>query len=615
MPSFLTQHNVRLVNSSPYHPQSQGKIERSNSELKRKLNYLKVTRAGGSNWAKCLSEVAYAINSQPKEVLGYQTPFAVYFGRGTSSADYIRRKASLASKRCGDRMKTVKGNFCCSIYKPGEKVLVKYPFQVRVPKRRSVVIAKILKRNKSFSKYQVTYTDPNGITKKTWVSVENITSLTVEEEKIRREKSKTYFLEKRQRENHRRKYYITLSSVEDAEEETDKDECERYHETNTCSGEKNKTDDTIFIPGVRITFNPTNYGNCQFDALAHQLNSLGLYRTGDQLRQSAIMHLRENRHLYVDFFRNDQYFDMYLDHMSLKTTYGDHFTLQAISRMFCLQILVISKLGQENHRIVSDSGRFELDLPIITVGHYPEGLGEHYVIVVCDNLNKFLSDTHDFVFTERVSVTQSSPSESENEIPLSANMENENSDRSSVVPANDSDVHQSDSDDVIVMPPETSPSLESPPPVPLSESTPSTNEDAENSPLPENGQIDHSDSFLADMPNTPLLPDLVLENVIRFCIDLYPESLFRLQYVNRFFMHVVRSIGLPRIHINNMIMPEVPNPVCIRRLVRRFGRHSGLTCRLREIIQDQRFFNTWLVLFSEGNNWYEIRNIFWKKRI
>lgn len=249
------------------------------------------------------------------------------------------------------------------------------------------------------------------------------------------------------------------------------------------------------------------------------------------------------------------------------------------------------------------------------MGHYPEGLGEHYVSVVCDNLNKFLSDTHDFVFTERVSVTQSSPSESENEIPLSANMENENSDRSSVVPANDSDVHQSASDDVIVMPPETSPSLESPPPVPLSESTPSTNEDAENSPLPENGQIDHSDSFLADMPNTPLLPDLVLENVIRFCIDLYPESLFRLQYVNRFFMHVVRSIGLPRIHINNMLMPEVPNPVCIRRLVRRFGRHSGLTCRLREIIQDQRFFNTWLVLFSEGNNWYEIRNIFWKKRI
>ena len=120
--------------------------------------------------------------------------------------------------------------------------------------------------------------------------------------------------------------------------------------------------------------------------------------------------------------------------------------------------------------------------------------------------------------------------------------------------------------------------------------------------------------FLAEMPNTPLLPNLVLENVIRFCIDLYPESIFRLQFVNRFFMHVVRSIGLPRIHINTMILPEVLNPVCIRRLVRRFGRHSGLICRLRENIQDQRFFNHGLVLFAEGNNWYEIRNIFWKKR-
>ena len=84
---------------------------------------------------------------------------------------------------------------------------------------------------------------------------------------------------------------------------------------------------------------------------------------------------------------------MYLDHMSIKTTYGNHSTLQVISRMFCLQIFVISKLGQENRRIVSDSGRFELDLPIITVGHYPEGLVEHHVSVVCDNLNKFLPDT------------------------------------------------------------------------------------------------------------------------------------------------------------------------------------------------------------------------------
>ena len=123
-----------------------------------------------------------------------------------------------------------------------------------MPKRRSVVIAKIFRRNKSFSKYQVTYTDPNRITKTTWVSLANITSLTAEEEKIRREKSRIIFLEKRQRENHRKKYYITLSSVKDTEEDTDKDECEGYHETNTCSVEKHKTDDTIFIPGVRITF-------------------------------------------------------------------------------------------------------------------------------------------------------------------------------------------------------------------------------------------------------------------------------------------------------------------------------------------------------------------------
>lgn len=123
--------------------------------------------------------------------------------------------------------------------------------------------------------------------------MENITSLTVEEEKKRREKSKKFFQEKRRRENHRRKYYIAITPSTETQRNSDHDkekgqsEPEIPHLLRNCV--EDNANDAIFIPGVRITLNPTSYGNCQFDALAYQLNSLGLFRTGDQLRHSAIL--------------------------------------------------------------------------------------------------------------------------------------------------------------------------------------------------------------------------------------------------------------------------------------------------------------------------------------
>lgn len=292
--------------------------------------------------------------------------------------------------------------------------------------------------------------------------------------------------------------------------------------------------------------------------------------------------------------------------MSASTTYGDHFTLQAIARIFCLQILVISKQGQGQHRIIPDTGRFDPDLPIITVGHYQEGLGEHYVSVVCANVHNFLPNIQASLIPETDPVFQSQFFEPENEILSPTHQANDNLEVSSGSPATDTNIRQSESAGSICILPD-----------PLLEPHPSTSEDTERSSCPEKKSSDeHNSSWHAETSNTesPLLPNLVLENIIRICIKLYPESMFRQHYVGRFFMYVVRSAGLPLIHINNLIMPDIPNPVCIRRLVSRFGRNSGLICRLREIVHCRRFLNTWLVLFEEGNNLYEIQNIFYRKR-
>ena len=211
LPSFLSRRNVKLINSRPYHPQSQGKVERNNATLKKRLRYRVAKKKTGDNWVNNLRKVSSAMNNTPKECLGYQSPFSVYYARDRRP-DRCRKKAAEYSARCATREKSYKDGSSCSIYQKGEKVLIKYPLRSRVPRKRAVIVGKILKRNKTFSKYYVAYIDPDGKRQQSWVSVESITSLTMEQEKIRKKESKRIFQDMRKKENHRTKYYIPVQT-------------------------------------------------------------------------------------------------------------------------------------------------------------------------------------------------------------------------------------------------------------------------------------------------------------------------------------------------------------------------------------------------------------------
>ena len=67
---------VKMIHSRPYHPQSQGKVERSHRALRSKMEYdlLKMGKKG-LNWAKALPEYQNILNEDPKEVLQYKSPF------------------------------------------------------------------------------------------------------------------------------------------------------------------------------------------------------------------------------------------------------------------------------------------------------------------------------------------------------------------------------------------------------------------------------------------------------------------------------------------------------------------------------------------------------------
>ena len=72
--------NVRIIKSSAYSPQTQGKDERSHRTWKEKVKF-DIVSGDELNWVQYLSEYQKLYNETPHSSLGFITPFEVYFGR------------------------------------------------------------------------------------------------------------------------------------------------------------------------------------------------------------------------------------------------------------------------------------------------------------------------------------------------------------------------------------------------------------------------------------------------------------------------------------------------------------------------------------------------------
>ena len=97
----------------------------------------------------------------------------------------IRKAAALASKRCETRMiKKGLRNSLPSAYDIGEKVLIRYPTAKKLCSKRCVLPARVLKRNLRTCKCKVKFTYPakSSNTLRKWISVNDITSTTMNKE-------------------------------------------------------------------------------------------------------------------------------------------------------------------------------------------------------------------------------------------------------------------------------------------------------------------------------------------------------------------------------------------------------------------------------------------------
>ena len=213
--------NIKLIYSRPRHNQSQGKVERYYRALRSKMEYdLRKIGQDGVERAKQLPLYQRILNNDPKEVIAYKTPFEIYFARNCNafresrlqdeilpSAGRVRptkndcyrrsrqalklqNRAKKATRRCDKRMQRTQLRLNPpSVYSCGEKVCIR--LRGKPSNKRHVTEGRIEKRKIKLHTYEVSYTSPlSGKEERKWVSVNDITSLTLEREKQKQKYAK-----------------------------------------------------------------------------------------------------------------------------------------------------------------------------------------------------------------------------------------------------------------------------------------------------------------------------------------------------------------------------------------------------------------------------------------
>lgn len=375
--SLLKKHRVKDISSSAYHPQSQGKVERMHSSLKRMIRFDEIK--GECSWASNLANYEMLLNDAPKECLKYMTPFETFFYRArhakkenTSETlpEEIRQQVQKATTRVNKRtIKQMEKKMRVPTFDKNDNVFVRQFDGAR--KKSRVAPGKVIDIDPSKYRYLIKIGNHSK-----WTNVRNISGSSVS---VQRK--------------------AAVSSVP----------------TTTA-------DNPFAAQGFNISFNPLGNGNCQFDSISHIVSPNGTL-TGSLLRQRIVDYL--GRVEYLGTQRSTRWESHliretrgeFLIRMGNDATYGDEITLQAAASLLNTQIIIISTLDNGNVALTPDgTGVLNLNMPYITLGHYAEDDGIHYVALEStdsNNLRDLLTSRSPQIRIE--SDTDAIPSQPENQ--------------------------------------------------------------------------------------------------------------------------------------------------------------------------------------------------------
>ena len=139
--------------------------------------------------------------------------------------------------------------------------------------------------------------------------------------------------------------------------------------------------ETFSSLGFDVVYNPNRDGNCQFEALRLWLQTLGIYRSVEEIDQ-YLTHDPDN--VYGTPLENfaAMPWDRYLASMAQNCEYGDQITLQAAAEIFNIEILVVSSLGPDATAVIAPTST--IPMAQIQLGHFAEGHREHYACLEGD---------------------------------------------------------------------------------------------------------------------------------------------------------------------------------------------------------------------------------------
>lgn len=580
--------DITTICSRPYHPQSQGKVERSHRSLRAKMEYDLIKMGGkGVNWVKSLPTYQRILNNDPKEVLRYKTPFEVYFARKWNSlkpsevddevvanngkinptvadrrrrskhVSQVRQGAHKATDRCDKRMQRAKlRSNPPAKYGVGEKVLVRLSGKAK--KKRHIIEARIEKRNLKLQTYKVSYISlVTGKKENKWLPVDDVTSLTFQEEKRKQKAAK---LSRRKKVLHHTRFNIVMT--------------------------RDDYTKVIEHQGFQVIYNPPGDGNCQFAALAHQLNALGIFRSPETMREEIVTYLQNHPVDHEGFPLSEQLVDTefasweeYLQYMKRKSTFGDQLTLFAAANLYNINIQITSTLGAGAQHVFHPS----LSVPLASVylGHFAENHGEHYVSLMPEfNNNMGISDADD----GRTDVDEGDANNDtgyvEDDV---SDVKNEDDNVNSEASDVDDDVG-----DIYC-------------------GTGHVDSDVND----EAGEIEEDACDEVSSSSThQLLNNDVLELIITITLLAFPFMRTSLKCVNKLFKSTVDKVPCPRVYIPEF--PEEQAVISMRKIMMLKGKGSGAVAQLREAIKSPRWHQAWIRLEPLEYGWFAIAGIFWK---
>ena len=283
--------------------------------------------------------------------------------------------------------------------------------------------------------------------------------------------------------------------------------------------------------------------------------------------------------------------------------YGDQVTLHAMSEICNVQILVVSEIDHGT-ALIHPAGQNILssDIPLIILGHFPEGIGEHHVSLGYDHQSvRTIIKNSPQIYVEshyedqNHSDRDNAPEESVHDIVDDRNR----SEDDSMQNTND-DQHENAPDEYMHK----------------------TNEHQDLS------ECDRGDNVVFRSGCGWSLPFEVAAAIITLSAITDISSRQRLRCVSKVFKnvvdHVCKNVEIPRIHIREDLVRRLKisntfntkSIISVRKILSHAGWDSGIAINIKSFLQNPHWMNAWFEIERDNDViWYIVNRVFWKRYI